>query len=234
MTSPALRGGEYPLDLQPVDLRRALEPLLAGFYEGTLSGPASRSRWSWMNTCPCAGRSRSGHPHPHQPHRQCPKARPRRPDHPAVRQRGQLVTAFSNDAPGLSPRTCPGSLSASTPRIRCAPGRTPALVWPSSRPWPQRMGHTPLPSWMMGPSPWGCGGSRFFQAVAKPPPITDKLDKISIYIFVFLTFVYFAIIGTTSPSLLSLLDGTLHSITAEKSSKPGCARHASCFAGFYF
>lgn len=46
-----IEGGEYPLDLQPVDLRRALEPLLAGFYR-TLSGPASRSRWSWMNTCP--------------------------------------------------------------------------------------------------------------------------------------------------------------------------------------
>lgn len=28
-----IEGGEYPLDLQPVDLRRALEPLLAGFYE---------------------------------------------------------------------------------------------------------------------------------------------------------------------------------------------------------
>ena len=26
-----IEGGEYPLDLQPVDLRRALEPLLAGF-----------------------------------------------------------------------------------------------------------------------------------------------------------------------------------------------------------
>ena len=28
-----IEGGEYPLELQPVDLRRALEPLLAGFYE---------------------------------------------------------------------------------------------------------------------------------------------------------------------------------------------------------
>ena len=28
-----IEGGEYPLVLQPVDLRRALEPLLAGFYE---------------------------------------------------------------------------------------------------------------------------------------------------------------------------------------------------------
>ena len=28
-----IEGGEYPLDLQPVDLRRRLEPLLAGFYE---------------------------------------------------------------------------------------------------------------------------------------------------------------------------------------------------------
>lgn len=44
-----------------------------------------------------------------------------------------------------------------------------------------------------------------------------NFSKISIYIFVFLDFfVCFAIIGTTSPSLLSLLDGTLHSIAAEK------------------
>lgn len=98
-----IEGGEYPLDLQPVDLRRALEPLLAGFYEDferagfqvtvdlddhlppVMADPGAVTR---ILTNLIGNALKHGST--------------------ALTIRlyasgGQLVTAFSNDAPGLSP-----------------------------------------------------------------------------------------------------------------------------------
>lgn len=45
-----IEGGEYHLEIQPVDLRRRLEPLLASFMT-TSSRRAFRWRWSWRRDC---------------------------------------------------------------------------------------------------------------------------------------------------------------------------------------
>ena len=95
-----IEGGEYPLDLQPVDLRRALEPLLAGFYEDFERAGFQVTVELDEHLPPVL----AGHPHPHHPHRQCPKARPRRPDHPAVRQRGTAGHRLLQRRPGPVPR----------------------------------------------------------------------------------------------------------------------------------
>ena len=110
------------------------------------------------------------------------------------------------------------SLSASIPRTRCVPGRIPAWVWPSSRPWLSGWDTPPLLNWRTGPSPWGCGGQGFFQpAVNSILPHRSIRVKSSTYFLFFLDFfMYLFIIESTSPSLLSLIDGTFRSIAAEK------------------
>lgn len=140
-----IEGGEYPLDLQPVDLRRALEPLLAGFYEDFERAGFQVTVELDEHLPPVLADPGSGHPHPHQPHRQCPKARPRRPDHPAVRQRG---TAGHPPSP-TTPRACPPEdLSRVFERFYTADqmrtGQNTGLGLAIVKALAQRMGHTPF------------------------------------------------------------------------------------------
>lgn len=139
-----IEGGEYPLDLQPVDLRRALEPLLAGFYEDferagfqvtveldehlppVLADPGAVTRilTNLIGNALKHGRA-------------------------ALTIRlyasgGQLVTAFSNDAPGLSPEDLSRVFERFYTADQMRTGQNTGLGLAIVKALAQRMGHTPF------------------------------------------------------------------------------------------
>ena len=139
-----IEGGEYPLDLQPVDLRRALEPLLAGFYEDferagfqvtveldehlppVLADPGAVTRilTNLIGNALKHGRA-------------------------ALTIRlyasgGQLVIAFSNDAPGLSPEDLSRVFERFYTADQMRTGQNTGLGLAIVKALAQRMGHTPF------------------------------------------------------------------------------------------
>ena len=139
-----IEGGEYPLDLQPVDLRRALEPLLAGFYEDferagfqvtveldehlppVLADPGAVTRilTNLIGNALKHGRA-------------------------ALTIRlyasgGQLVTAFSNNAPGLSPEDLSRVFERFYTADQMRTGQNTGLGLAIVKALAQRMGHTPF------------------------------------------------------------------------------------------
>ena len=139
-----IEGGEYPLDLQPVDLRRALEPLLAGFYEDferagfqvtvaldehlppVLADPGAVTRilTNLIGNALKHGRA----------------ALTIRLDASG----GQLVTAFSNDAPGLSPEDLSRVFERFYTADQMRTGQNTGLGLAIVKALAQRMGHTPF------------------------------------------------------------------------------------------
>lgn len=136
-----IEGGEYPLDLQPVDLRRALEPLLASFYEDfeqagfqvtvelddclppVLADPGAVTR-ILTNLIGNALKHSSA----------------------ALTIRlyadaGQLVTAFSNDAPDLSPEDLSRVFERFYTADQMRTGQNTGLGLAIVKALAQRMGH---------------------------------------------------------------------------------------------
>lgn len=139
-----IEGGEYPLDLQPVDLRRALEPLLAGFYEDferagfqvtveledrlppVLADPGAVTRilTNLIGNALKHGRASL-----------------------SIRLYAsgeQLVTAFSNDAPDLSPEDLSRVFERFYTADQMRTGQNTGLGLAIVKALAQRMGHTPF------------------------------------------------------------------------------------------
>ena len=123
-----IEGGEYPLDLQPVDLRRALEPLLASFYEDFEQ--AGFQVTVELDDC----------------------LPPVLADPGAVTRiltnlignalnAGQLVTAFSNDAPDLSPEDLSRVFERFYTADQMRTGQNTGLGLAIVKALAQRMGH---------------------------------------------------------------------------------------------
>ena len=126
-----IEGGEYPLDLQPVDLRRALEPLLAGFYEDF-------ERAGFQVTVELDE---------HLPPVLIGNALKHGRAALTIRlyaSGGQLVTAFSNDAPGLSPEDLSRVFERFYTADQMRTGQNTGLGLAIVKALAQRMGHTPF------------------------------------------------------------------------------------------
>ena len=136
-----IEGGEYPLDLQPVDLRRALEPILAGFYEDferagfqvtvdlddrlppvmADSGAVTRILTNLIGNALKHGSTAL-----------------------TIRlyaSEGTLVTAFSNDAPGLSPEDLSRVFERFYTADQMRTGQNTGLGLAIVKALAQRMGH---------------------------------------------------------------------------------------------
>ncbi len=165
-----IEGGEYPLEIQPVDLRRRLEPLLASFYDDfqqagfqvevslednlppVLADPGAVTR---VLTNLLSNALKHGS--------QSLSIR-------LEREGDCLVTAFSNDAPHLTQEDLPRVFERFYTGDQMPPARIPVWDWPSSRLWLSAWATPPSPSWKMGYSPWGCAGICTVKANHPPRP----------------------------------------------------------------
>lgn len=127
----------------------------------TLSKPAFRSRWSWTTACPLCW------PTPGAVTRILTNLIGNALKHSSAAltirlyaDAGQLVTAFSNDAPDLSPEDLSRVFERFYTADQMRTGQNTGLGLAIVKALAQRMDTPPLPNWRTGVSPWGCGGSR--------------------------------------------------------------------------
>lgn len=137
-----IEGGEYPLDLQPVDLRRALEPLLAGFYEDF-------ERAGFQVTVELDDRLPPVLADPGAVTRILTNLIGNALKHGSAAlsirlyaNEGQLVTAFSNDAPDLSPEDLSRVFERFYTADQMRTGQNTGLGLAIVKALAQRMGHT--------------------------------------------------------------------------------------------
>lgn len=137
-----IEGGEYPLDLQPVDLRRALEPLLAGFYEDF-------ERAGFQVTVELDDRLPPVLADPGAVTRILTNLIGNALKHGSTvlsirlyANEDQLVTAFSNDAPDLSPEDLSRVFERFYTADQMRTGQNTGLGLAIVKALAQRMGHT--------------------------------------------------------------------------------------------
>ena len=163
-----IEGGQWQLEREPVDLARELADQLAAAYE-QLEQAGLQVSVKIADGLPPVWGDRNGVvrvlsnllTNAYRHGTGTLEAR-------LYREGDHVVSAFSNDAPGMTDedvervfeRFYRVDKSRSRQTGGCAPGRTPAWVWPSLKPWPSGWGARNPPVWRTGGLPLRCPGRR--------------------------------------------------------------------------